>query len=160
MSEIWKTIKEYNGDYEVSNYGNVRTNIGTTPRLLKPYFLDGYAFVHLRGKNIRIHRLVAAAFIENPNNYECVNHKDYNRLNNHVENLEWCTKKYNAIYSRTRFIKPHASTRTLKYIRQTKSNTYQVQIRSRKGIYFNKTFGDVGTAIRERDLFLESVGYV
>lgn len=62
----------------------------------------GYKAVHLynnnKGKTIRVHRLVAKAFLPNPNNYKYVNHKDETRDNNNVDNLEWCTHKYNINY--------------------------------------------------------------
>ena len=61
-----------------------------------------YLFVSLqykgKGKNCRIHRLVAIHFIDNPNNYKEVNHKDEDKSNNSVDNLEWCTHKYNSQY--------------------------------------------------------------
>lgn len=104
--EVWKPIKDFNG-YEVSNTGQVRsTNYrgkGVT-RILKtsPDKMTGYMKVALikdgKTKPKTVHRLVADAFIENPNNYPCVNHKDEDKTNNHVTNLEWCTHKYNANY--------------------------------------------------------------
>ena len=96
MKEIWKavTIPEYSL-YEVSNFGNVRNG----NRLLKPYINRGYPSVKLynnkKNKSVRVYRLVAMAFIENPNNYPCINHKDGNKGNTFVENLEWCTYKHN-----------------------------------------------------------------
>lgn len=109
--EIWKPIKDYEGLYEVSNYGrvrsldhkvaisngNYRTSRGKLMSLCKTS--HGYLFVSLgRGNKRSIHRLVANAFIENPYNLPCVNHKDEVKDNNHVENLEWCDKSYNALY--------------------------------------------------------------
>lgn len=99
--EIWKAVKGYEGVYEVSNLGRVRTfqpkenNI-----ILKPYVMpNGYEQVCLYSKKTRIkcyiHRLVAIAFIDNPHNLPQVNHKDENKQNNHVENLEWVTAKQN-----------------------------------------------------------------
>lgn len=103
MTEIWKQIKGYEGKYEVSNYGKVRSlnfnNIKHKIKLLKP--LDngrGYLQIRISGKWYKIHRLVAEAFIPNPCNYSEINHKDENKLNNRVNNLEWCSRKYNINY--------------------------------------------------------------
>lgn len=97
--EIFKEIKGFE-NYEVSNYGNVRSlkrNI-----VLRPSIVNGYLHVGLYkdGKHYDkyIHRLVAEAFIPNPNNLQEVNHKDENKFNNHVDNLEWCTHEYNLNY--------------------------------------------------------------
>ena len=101
MSRIWKdvTITPY---YEVSNDGKVRNKI--TKRELTPCKdKNGYLKVILRlglekHKTPLIHRLVAQAFIPNENNLPCVNHKDEDKTNNNVENLEWCSVKYNNAY--------------------------------------------------------------
>lgn len=107
--EKWKCIEGYLG-YEVSNKGNVRSwlnrrhKITDTWKILSPRIdHNGYLFVNLYDnshnmKSIKIHRLVAQAFIENPNKYKQINHKDENKLNNNVNNLEWCDLKYNINY--------------------------------------------------------------
>ena len=105
-NEIWKTIDGYDGLYMVSNYGRIKSfktyRKHDGERLLTPCNKGGYYQVGLRKdekrKWIGVHRLVAKAFIPNPNNYPCVNHKDENPLNNHVDNLEWCTVLYNNTY--------------------------------------------------------------
>lgn len=100
MKEIWKEIKEYEGLYQISNLGRVKSLI--TNKILKGNKNAEYNYVCLRkdGKQKikKIHRLVAEAFIPNPNNYLCINHKDENKLNNKSDNLEWCTKIYNNNY--------------------------------------------------------------
>ena len=105
MTEIWKDVVGYEGLYKVSNFGNVLSlNYNGTgkSKLLKQFYHIGYRRVMLVKNGIKkkllVHRLVAEAFIPNPNNYPCVNHKDENRGNNHVDNLEWCTYKYNSNY--------------------------------------------------------------
>ena len=104
MQEIFKDIKGYEGKYQVSNHGNVKSlNYHRTgkERLLKPTLqTTGYLYVSLFKplKRFQIHRLVANAFIPNPNNLPCVNHKDEDKTNNHVDNLEWCTQLYNINY--------------------------------------------------------------
>ena len=101
--EIWKNIKNYEGLYQISNLGNIKSLIKN--KILKPYInkKNGYAYIGLhKNKNIkviRIHRLVAINFIPNPNNFPIVNHKNGVRNDNRVENLEWCTQRYNIIYS-------------------------------------------------------------
>ena len=107
MNEIWKPIEGYEGVYEVSNLGRVRslTRIDSRGRLregvvLKPCYDSrrNYLHVNLRGKPCNIHRLVAKTFISNPHDYAEINHKDEDKTNNCVENLEWCTHKYNNNY--------------------------------------------------------------
>ena len=115
MEEIWKTIEGFEGLYEVSNLGRVRSldrvrkaGYGSTAnikgKILTPQYLNDrkYLVVHLHrnevGKHYLIHRLVATAFIDNPNNLPEINHKDENPSNNNVLNLEWCDRKYNTNY--------------------------------------------------------------
>ena len=106
MNEIWKPIKGYEGLYEVSNFGNVRSlkRNTTEGKVLKQgWHTRGYSNVSLsKGNNHKtrsIHRLVAETFIPNPNNLPEVNHKDGNKKNNCVENLEWVTRIENVLHS-------------------------------------------------------------
>lgn len=111
-------MRGYEGYYQVSNFGNVRSldriiygnNMSKyaikgkekIPKMRN----NGYLFVALykNGKcsQLNIHRLVAEAFIDNVNNYPIVNHKDENKTNNNVNNLEWCTYSYNSTYKNAR----------------------------------------------------------
>lgn len=104
--EIWKDIEGYEGLYQVSNYGRVKRMFikgakkETILKLAKNK--TGYIRVCLsknsKKSNKHIHRLVAEAFIPNPNNLPQINHKDENPNNNYVDNLEWCNGKYNTNY--------------------------------------------------------------
>ena len=105
MTEVWKDIKGFEGRYQVSNLGQVRSidvKVGNRffiRRILVPIKnSQGYMIVNLSRKAHKVHRLVAIAFLDNPNNYRCVNHKDENKANNRVDNLEWCSYKYNNNY--------------------------------------------------------------
>ena len=104
--EIWKDCKGYEGKYQVSNFGRV-WNVNNQ-KYLKPWISKGgYYLVNLMSKNGKIkheliHRLVAIAFIDNPCNYPQVNHKDEDKTNNCVDNLEWCDCKYNNNYGTAR----------------------------------------------------------
>ena len=121
MEEIWKDIEGYEGLYQVSNLGRVRSldryvekavHPGFPPstvlckgRILKQgYCRCGYAHVCLTKKGVpnkiaRIHRLVARAFVQGYFEGAVVNHKDENPKNNRADNLEWCTQKYNVSYN-------------------------------------------------------------
>lgn len=111
--EIWKEVVGYEGLYEVSNYGRVKRlarkeNVRFLRRehkeeaILKNCIGNQYYIVGLRKngkkKTPLVHRLIAQAFIPNPYNLPEVNHKDENKLNNHLDNLEWCTREYNINY--------------------------------------------------------------
>jgi len=114
LNEIWKDCKHYEGLYQVSNYGRVKslerdvpTKKGGTYHVNEKFLAHkvhnrGYLFVELWKHNKPhkeyVHRLVAMAFIPNPNNYPTVNHKDEDKQNNYVDNLEWMTYQDNNNY--------------------------------------------------------------
>lgn len=109
MKEVWKDIPNFEGLYQVSNLGNVKsfrksTKYGSKSEyILNPTINNGgYAQVTLydntKRTKLSVHRLVAELFIPNPNNYPQINHKDENKQNNRVDNLEWCTAAYNNAY--------------------------------------------------------------
>lgn len=101
--QIWKSVVGYEGLYEVSNQGNVRSLHKETKELSIANSKRGYRVVSLykdgNATMKNVHQLVAKAFIPNPENKPCINHKDFNRLNNYVENLEWCTYAENNLHS-------------------------------------------------------------
>ena len=100
MKEIFKDIKNYEGLYQVSNLGRVYSYYKN--KILFPSNNKGYLQINLTKDKITkkffIHRLVAETFIENVKNLPCVNHKDECKTNNCVDNLEWCSYKYNNSY--------------------------------------------------------------
>lgn len=155
--EEWKSI-DGNAErriYEVSNYGRVRsiTKHGIIT-YLKPGIVDGYECVRVYGKNQRIHRLVANAFIPNEEMLPVVNHKDFNRRNNYVENLEWCTSHYNSLYSSKNLRIPHKvkpPNTGEKYIHKYSKNGYRVYFRRVDGTFYDKSFRTLEQAIEARD---------
>ena len=107
MTEIWKPVKRYEGLYEVSNLGRLKTlrRPGTATKILNPaQDRYGYSIVilHKKGKlkHFKVHRLVLETFSPNPDpqKYTECNHKDENKSNNNIENLEWVTHKQNVNY--------------------------------------------------------------
>ena len=110
MNEEWRPIEGYEGLYEVSNTGRVRSvdrydsrNCFRKGKVLS-IFKDRYGYLSVvlscngKSKTINVHRIVAQAFIPNFDNLPMVNHRDEDKTNNNVENLEWCTAKYNNTY--------------------------------------------------------------
>ena len=108
--EIWKNIDDYEDSYMISNYGRVKSLERIVickdhsakkykEKIMKERYHNGYAIINLwrngQMKRYYIHRLVAAHFVENPKEYNIVNHIDGNKTNNYYENLEWCTAKHN-----------------------------------------------------------------
>lgn len=118
MKEIWKDIEGFEGYYQVSTHGRVRGLDRSVEsnrwhgtliqyrkgKIIKPNSVRGYYMVSLSKEDQRIyrsvHRWVAKTFIPNPQNKTCVNHKDFNKINNHVSNLEWVTHKENTNHTK------------------------------------------------------------
>ena len=112
---VWKDVSGFEGLYQVNNYGEVKSicrfepNSGRAGMWYKERTLkqgkdrNGYLQVvlHKHGKpyTYKVHRLVAIEFLDNPENLPCINHKDENKQNNNIENLEWCDVKYNNNYN-------------------------------------------------------------
>lgn len=94
---MWKDIKEYEGLYVIDENGNIKNKDGYQKKI--NVAKNGYCIVDLYKNNIRhtytVHRLVAQAFLDNPYNLDVVNHKDGDKTNNCVSNLEWCDYSYN-----------------------------------------------------------------
>ena len=105
MQEIWKKVPNTDGMYYISNFGNLVSynsnhHVKTDrPKVIKGRNLRGYIQVNLSGKLYLLHRLVAEAFVPNPDNKLFVNHKDGIKNNNHVDNLEWVTQSENMKHS-------------------------------------------------------------
>ena len=114
MKEIWRDIEGYKGKYQVSNTGKVKSlermkwngkGYQKIPEKILEGVDDGHGYLHVNlckdGKetSCKVHRLIAQAFLPNPNNLPEVNDKDEDKTNNCVENLEWCSRQYNIDYS-------------------------------------------------------------
>lgn len=156
MNEVWKPIAGYEGLYEVSNLGRVRKISGNAPKMIAVtdnghgYKIVGINDGHGR-KNHYVHRLVAAAFVPNPNNLPTVDHIDHNRENNNACNLRWMTQGDNVRHSASIMSKPRMKPMTNtgeRYIsRQKRDGRYRLTIRRHQiGTY--KTINDA-KAVRD-----------
>lgn len=130
--ERFKNIEGYEGLYQVSNLGNVKSLNYGKERILKPIKNGkGYLQVILckngKHKMYQVHRLVATVFLPNPNNLPCVNHKDENSLNNCLYNLEWCTYSYNNSYGTK-----NQRTISTRRINDPNNESYQKMISTRR----------------------------
>lgn len=178
MTEVWKDIPGYEGRYAISNFGRVKTydrKVKSPVRnshemkertvkgqILKPEIANnGYLYVCLwkEGKKSKatVHRLVAQAFIPNPDNKPCVNHKDYNRQNPCATNLEWVTHKENMIYSRERLSAAHIGISSTPnkygemYVYKTNTGRFKLRI---EWLNVNKTFETIADAVNAREVIL------
>ncbi|MBD5302403.1 MAG: hypothetical protein HDS16_05345 [Bacteroides sp.] len=146
-NEIWKDIEGYEGLYQVSNLGRVKSleRIESTirggryikERILSPSASKArYYSVPLtknkKSRTSQIHRLVAKAFLSNPFEYPCVNHKDGNCLNNRVENLEWCTQGYNVCYAHATEERRIRMSQWLEQKQKNLEKTQKSQIKTKK----------------------------
>lgn len=166
MGEQWKTIEGFEGYYEVSNQGRIRS----VDRMCNTYFSEagrrikgqimkptdngnGYLIVHLKKNGQRtskyIHRLVAETFLEKPAECNVVDHIDYNKKNNVVDNLQWCTQKENVCRSRANMRRQHKTNPPsgYKYI-SIKGGRYRVAVKKAK-VY--RTFSRLEDAIQFRN---------
>lgn len=172
--EEWKNIEGYEGLYQVSNYGNIRSLDKTVNdyrgkeartikgKLLKPFDSgNGYLVISLhrngKRKNFYVHRLVAIHFVKNTDNKKVVNHKDHNKSNNNAENLEWVTIKENVSHSVRLMRHPKKITHTNtgeKYITyRNTSHRYRVIVGKKE----YGTYKTIEEAIKKRDKILEEV---
>ncbi|AMW62260.1 HNH homing endonuclease [Bacillus phage Taffo16] len=129
--EVWKSLKdvvECGDNYEVSTLGSIRNNV--TLRILKPYTMKDYKRIKIakdnKKKSYLLHRLVALAFIDNPLNHPEVNHKDGNKSNNTLTNLEWCTRTDNLKHAYATNLKSHEGER---HPRATVTDAQAVEIK-------------------------------
>lgn len=115
MSIVWKDIKGYEGYYQISNLGQVKSLLRIVPHSLKgkktipeiilKQLIDNVGYYSSRltkngkGTTVRTHRLIAVSFIPNTDNKPCVNHKNGIKTDNSIENLEWCTHSENQLHS-------------------------------------------------------------
>lgn len=171
MIEIWKDIKGYEGKYQISNLGNVRSlydenQICKTPRIkvLRLCERSGYHTIALsmkgKRKSFQVHRLVAEAFIPNSENKPLINHIDENRKNNNVNNLEWCTQLENVRHSLHKKIGSmvnYVGKSGEKYIR-IRNNRYEVSIYYKGKRHYVGTYKTLSEAINKRNIFMKVRG--
>lgn len=160
MKEIWKDVVGYEGYYIVSNLGRIKrlstivnsclkynNTITRKEHIMSNTITNKYLSVRLSKNNIvktyRVHRLVAKAFIPNPNNLPQINHKDENKLNNCVDNLEWCSCIYNQNYGTRKYKRLHTKTKKIAQI-DKKGNTI-------------KTYFSLSEASRQTGISLKAI---
>lgn len=170
MIEVWKDIKGYEGLYQVSNLGRVKSlsrkvndfrgkdTRTMRERIMKQRIRNTYYIVQLKKdgtrKTCQVHRIVGVMFIPNPDNKPVINHLDYNPKNNRVDNLAWCTQKENINYSIDRMKHRKSVTHTNtgeRYIYYRKSNgMYRVVIDKKE----YSSFKTLEEAIKKRNEIL------
>ena len=169
MTEEFRDIKGFEGRYQISNFGRVKrlphlVKVGKTYRHLDEMIMknvdegkSGYYQVCLDRKTRQIHRLVAEAFIDNPENKPVVNHIDYNRKNNNVNNLEWVTQKENLHHSKDHLLCQNRMTGELNISWRKRRKPYHLAI-VRGNTRYQKSFATLEEAVKERDIILQKLG--
>ena len=149
-NEIWKDIENYEGLYQVSNLGRIKSlhkRHHQEEHIIIQKIKRGYYQVGLTKNGKRkwhqVHRLIAQAFIPNPNNFPQVNHKDENKLNNSIENLEFCTASYNNTYG----------TRIQRVAEKTSKKIIQYDLNNN----FIKEYKSITEAGKENNLDISSI---
>lgn len=138
MEEIWKDIPSLKGKYQASNLGRIRSiehyiksnfhnckQVKRKGKILKQFKGNYYSIsINENGKIKRkfVHRLVASAFIPNPRNKPCINHKDGNKYNNNIENLEWCTIQENTKHAYDNKLQNNKRDKNGKFVRYEEFN--------------------------------------
>lgn len=165
--EIFRPVKGYEEMYEVSNLGRVKNC--RNDKIMKQFECRGYLRIGLtkNHKQIKypVHRLVAMAFIPNPNNLPFVNHKDENKLNNCVENLEWCTAQYNNTYGNRieKYVKTNTNGKKSKTVLQyTLDGEFVAEWPSIMEIARKLGYhrGGIGKCCNNRPMYKSAYGYI
>ena len=159
--EMWKPVVGYETFYEVSNLGRVR-NVRRGYKIVKSYTnKGGYQRVQLshdkKKLNYMVHRLVADAFLRKPKNKDVINHKDFNRSNNSVKNLEWVTFKENSHYSMDHMVQARlkVTMSCTKYHNiHPNRDHFQVRVKRYGKEIINKTLPTLEEAIKYRNMVL------
>ena len=151
-SEVFLSVPGYEGYYEVSNLGNIKS-LRSGKLLKQASNKDGYKLVCLakdgKSRTFNVHRLVAMAFLPNPENLPEVNHKDETHDNNCVENLEWCSRTYNRNYGTYR-------ERMSKSLKEAGTNNKSVSAYDKTGVYV-KSYDSITEAEKELGLGKSSI---
>ena len=161
--EIWCPIKGFEGLYEVSDKGRVKSlKYGKERMLMQVRDSGGYLVVNLyknsEKKMYYVHRLVSQAFIPNQNNLPEVNHKDENKTNNYVQNLEWCTDKYNTNYgTRNQRVSDKLSKPVLQY---EKSGAFVREWKSMQDVQRNLNYGQCNISRCCNGILKTAYGYI
>ena len=166
--EIWKDIKDYEGFYQVSNLGNVRSvpRNGTVKyyKILKPNNVKGYYQVTLQKKGkkkiYKVHRLVAKTFIKNTYNKREVNHIDGNKLNNAVTNLEWVTAKENSNHRVNVLNKKTTDNRKVGMFDKNSNLIQTFNSIVAAGQYFGKSRVNIDNALKHKNNQQTAYGYI